>query len=336
MFFKPSFLCLLLTCCTATDTKKSNEALWSLNEMQQHLSCVYIEAMFAWQTGSGSQRQLVEFMKEIISKNVELGIGLHSCVWNTFFTLYFQLDSQFRHSYVCKLLDCMQLEGSNVKPDLETFVIILSAISQYDRLALYVIRMMTEKYEIEPDGSIHQIHFSLLERSGQITDVIDFVVSHSNIPFTHKNKTVYKELIQNLMTHHYDDDETIKVMMSHILYGRMMWTKGDMHRLVHHLDLEYPHFFRKFLVSMVPKHQRFRGNYGEMLCILTSIRSRGEDVEAVKNTFEYKRFQAMTDAELFNVGDDRPITPDPVPSATSTTNWAKRVRGWRRKINRFQ
>ena len=76
-----------------------------------------------------SQRDLVKFLKAVIADNAKLGIRLEVCIWNHAFAIFYRARNEYRDGFVCQLLGIMQSEGSEAKPDIDTFEVILHGIA---------------------------------------------------------------------------------------------------------------------------------------------------------------------------------------------------------------
>ena len=91
---------------------------------QSILTAFYASALSKMVT----QQQMVGLISTAITQNVKLGFNLDIAVWNWFFWYFYKSRHQYQDRFICKLFGMMQAEGSNAKPDIETFNIILSGI----------------------------------------------------------------------------------------------------------------------------------------------------------------------------------------------------------------
>ena len=118
-----------------------------------------------------TQQIAVDGIRCLIRQNAQSSWSnsLDVSIWNLFFQIYYDLPRQFRPSYVCKLLSCMELPGSQCKPDLNTFQIILNGIvnedvysmnnNQIDVFNYIIYKQMIDNYSLRPNDEILQLQY---------------------------------------------------------------------------------------------------------------------------------------------------------------------------------
>eukprot|EP01083_Nonionella_stella_P079383 217779_1 len=87
-----------------------------------------------------NRRDLCRLLDSMMEQNKLMHINMHLSAWNAFLQQYFGIPEPFHNtpkSCVCRLLGVMQMDGSSVVPDVNTFNIILLSIVENDVISLH-------------------------------------------------------------------------------------------------------------------------------------------------------------------------------------------------------
>eukprot|EP01084_Bolivina_argentea_P178745 308930_1 len=180
-----------------------------------------------------TQKDLMIVIETMISYNVRLEMDMSVTVWNQFFVSYYKRPMQFRDVYVIKLLTkCMNLPGSNVEPNPETFHVILYGIAHQqipsDRktiLIQYIIKYMRETNgDVPTTLSVYNpLVLDAILSNEEYHEVIRILFAHPKwtFPAAQSNITFFNTLLKYLPSyvemHRLNLGKLLKFMMNGIM-----------------------------------------------------------------------------------------------------------------------
>lgn len=117
-----------------------------------------IRDAISWSHDTASQQEMIRQMYVTIKHNAALGLNLTQITWKRFFRRFYELENEMRDNYFYELLDQMQGDGSNAKPNDQIFSVILFGLLTNDGITNKSVAVNTVLDGAMPKYGVDQMH----------------------------------------------------------------------------------------------------------------------------------------------------------------------------------